>query len=319
MERHGQLDTIIAARVLRKEGAAYWCDVGLARPGLLTQEKDFSPLQEGEKVLVQISREAFGDAGEATFHAQQKPVELTRQIVLAHQACLYFPLQGRFKTRSAPPLLPIDRQQAFLKGLFAEVQQRFLQENAPSILLYGPTILERFLINLPVVTSIHIATPELMFAVKSFCHRYRPDLLEKVKLRHQGLLGEEGFDEEWQTCLDPVVPFRNGRLVIESTACLTSVDVNAPLAMAEEVNKAALAVIAKQLTWRRISGNVIVDFVATSQENKKILSHTLTQLLKEDRPTWRILGWSPLGWLELQRAKRKLPLEMVIKFVTSPV
>lgn len=313
VERPGQLDTVLAARVLRKEGKGYWCDVGLSRPGLLAREKDFLPLQEGEKVLVQISREAFLDTGEAALHAQQKPVELTRQIVLAHQGCLYFSLQEQFKVRSAPPLLSLRVQQEFLKAIFGDIQQRFLQSNAPSVLFHGPTVLERFLKNLPAATSVHVATPELLVAVKSFCHRYRPDLLERMKLRRPGLFVEEGLDEEWQTCLDPVVPFSNGRLVIESTACLTSVDVNASLAMAEEANQAALLMIAKQLVWRRISGNVVIDFMATSQGNKKVLSNKLEQLLKEDRPAWRVLGWSPLGWLELQRAKRRLPLEMLIK------
>lgn len=313
LERPGQLDTIIAARVLRKEGRAYWCDVGLSRPGLLGQEKDFPPLQEGEKVLVQISREAFLDSGEAIFHTQQKPVELTRQIVLAHQGCLYFPLQDQFKGRSAAPLLPLDQQQGYLKALFADIQQRSLQRGVPAVLLHGPTVIERFLKNLPAVTAIHVATPELILPVKSFCHCYRPDLLELLKLRRPGLFFEEGLDEEWQTCLDSIVPFSKGTLVIESTACLTSVDVNASLALAEEANEAALKVIAKQLIWRRLSGNVVIDFMATSQANKKGLSNTLERLLREDRPSWRVFGWSPLGWLELQRAKRRLPLGMVTR------
>lgn len=317
LERPGQLDTILAARVLRKEGQAYWCDVGLARPGLLGQEKDFPALQEGQKVLVQISREAFLDSGEAALHARQKPVELTSQVTLAHQGCLYFPLQEQFRGRSAAPLLPLSQQQEFLKALFTDIHHCFLQSSAPTILFQGPTVVERFLINLPAtVGAIHVATPELMLHIKSFCHRYRPDLIGLLKLRRPRLFIEEGLDEEWQTCLEPIVPFSKGRLVIESTACLTSVDVNASLTMSEEANQVALKIIAQQLIWRRISGNVIVDFMSTSQKNKKILSNTLEQLLREDRPAWRSFGWSSLGWLELQRAKRRLPLDMVRKFYT---
>jgi len=65
--------------------------------------------------------------------------------------------------------------------------------------------------------------------------------------------------------------------------------------------------------WRRLSGNVIIDFLADSPVQQQIIQKTLTTLLKVDRPAWRILGWSPLGWLELQRPKRRISLNMVMQ------
>lgn len=311
LDRPGQLDTIFAAIVLRKEASFYWCDIGLARPGLLSVEKGFQPLQEGEKVLVQVKREAFLDKGEAAHHAA-KPVELTRQIVLAHQGCLYFALTGQFKPRTAMPVSALSQQQQLLERIFADVQRQGLA-TAPSLLLPGPTVLERFLKELPLQTSVKVSTPELMLKVKTFCHLYRPDLMDHLTLGRPGLLVEEGLDDLWQSCLDDVVPFSMGTIVIESTACVTTIDVNAPIAKSREINQSVLGLIAQQLTWRRLSGNVIIDFLADSPAQQQMIQKTLTTLLKTDRPAWRVLGWSSLGWLELQRAKRRIPLHMVMQ------
>lgn len=143
--RAGTIDSIFAAKVLRKEGDCYWCDLGLPRPGLLTHEKNPPLLQEGEKVLVQISREAFTDGGEHAIHGQKKPVELTQQIVLAHQSCLYFPRQQRFKQRGASPVLPLTQQQKCLVALFQKINNQFIVSKAPLVLHSGPTVIERFL------------------------------------------------------------------------------------------------------------------------------------------------------------------------------
>lgn len=311
LDRPGQLDAIFAATVLRKDTSFYWCDIGLARPGLLSLEKGLQPLHEGEKVLVQIKREAFLDKGEASHHLA-KPVELTRQIVLAHQGCLYFALTGQFKPRTALPVCALSQQQQVLENIFVEVQQQSLA-SAPSLLLAGSTVLERFLKELPLRTPVKIATPELMIKAKTFCHLYRPDLLDYLVLGRPGLWTEEGLDEIWQTCLDDIIPFSMGNILIESTACVTTIDVNAPLAKSREINHRILGVIAQQLMWRRLSGNVIIDFLADSPVQQQIIQKTLTTLLKADRPAWRILGWSPLGWLELQRAKRRIPLNMLMQ------
>jgi hypothetical protein len=311
LDRPGQLDTIFAATVLRKDTSFYWCDIGLARPGLLSLEKGFQPLCEGEKVLVQIKREAFLDKGETSHHFA-KPVELTRQIVLAHQGCLYFALTGQFKPRTALPVCVLSQQQQVLERIFTEVQQQCLT-SAASLILPGPTVLDRFLKELPVRTPVKIATPELMLKAKTFCHVYRPDLLDYLILERPGLWTKEGLDEIWQTCLDDIVPVSMGNILIESTACVTTIDVNAPLAKSREFNQQVLGLVAHQLMWRRLSGNVIIDFLADSPAQQQIIQKTLTTLLKADRPAWRILGWSPLGWLELQRSKRRIPLNMVMQ------
>lgn len=317
LERPGQLDSIFAARVLRKELSSYWCDIGLARPGLLSFEKGFSLLEEGEKVLVQIKREAFLDAGEPAHHHFQKPVALTRNIVLAHQGCLYFALTGHLRARSTPPIQPLDQQRTVLETLFKVVEEKFATSSAPALLLSGPTVIERFLKELPENTPVEVATPDLMLSVKTFCYRYRPDLMSSLHLRRPNLFCLAGLDEAWQTCLESKLIHRKGSIVIETTACVTSIDVNASLSKAGEINQEILLLVAQQLIWRRLSGNVIIDFIADSPSHKQIIQQTLKVLLRADRPKWHILGWSPLGWLELQRSKRRLPLQMVLQLLNN--
>lgn len=312
LDRPGQLDAIYQAKIIKKESNSYWCDVGLNRPALLAQEKELPRLQEGEKVLVQISREAFDDAAETSDNHFQKPVKLTQNIILSHQACLYFPLRDSFKERSASPLSPLASQQQQLKAIYKQIVDNGRLEK-PGMIYAGPTLIERFLKDLPPHTIVHVAPPELMIMVRETCQLYRPDLLENLSIKHTDLFQEEGLEDAWQSCLEPVISFSHGKIIIESTSCVTSIDVNGPIGKATEVNKQALTIIAEQLKWRRLSGNIIIDFMADGVKEKQILLQKLSSLLASDRPRWKILRWSDLGWLELQRSKRRISLPSLIQ------
>lgn len=310
--REGMLDSIYSAKVVGKEGSSYWCDIGLPRPGLLNKEASFPVLQVGEKVLVQVKREAFLDVAEACHHHSQKPVELTRHLVFSHQGCLYFALKNDYMLRSAEPCLPLETQKQQLQTLYKKVQSQFLTCPSPQLLVAGPSVLQRFLRDLPFATPILFSCPLLLVDARTYCQAFRPDLLQGIDLYNSSLFYSEGLDEVWQSCLDKEVRTPHGNLIFETTACVTSIDVNSSLSHRETINSAFIGLIAQHLCWRRISGNVIIDFASLPPSSQGALQKKLANCLKDDRPRWHLYGWSPLGWLELQRAKRRLPLSMIL-------
>lgn len=317
IDRPGVLDSIYLAKIIKKESFVYWCDLGLDRPGLLASEKDFPPLREGDKVLVQISREAFEDDAENALNHFQKPVKLTRNIILSHQGCLYFPLKKSFKQRTAFTSLSFSNQENQLKNIYQQIIEKAAQCNI-GIVYSGPSVLERFLKDL-IVTSLAVLveTPELMLKAQEICRMYRPDLLETLSVKRTDLFQDEGIEDFWQSCLDPIIQLKEGKVIIEATSCVISIDVNGPIGMATSVNEEAVIVISQQLMWRRLSGNIIIDFMATDIEEKKKLLQKIEYALISDRPSWKVYGWSELGWLELQRSKRRIPLHTVLKRYTN--
>jgi Ribonuclease G/E len=74
-------------------------------------------------------------------------------------------------------------------------------------------------------------------------------------------------------------------------------------------NLAAAAAIARQLRLRNLGGGIVVDFVGLdSRASREKVRTALGEALATDPATPRILGWTRLGHLELVRPRRGRPL-----------
>ncbi len=138
----------------------------------------------------------------------------------------------------------------------------------------------------------------------------RPDPLDRLRAAYPeaGIVtnAHHEVDEALDAALDPVVPLAGGgRLVIEQTAALTSVDVDSGGARPAEVNASAVSEIARQLRLRSIGGQVVVDFVS-GRDRKPLfrLAEALKQAVAADPVPTHVFGVSPLGLVELTRERR---------------
>ena len=101
-----------------------------------------------------------------------------------------------------------------------------------------------------------------------------------------------------------------GFITIDKTEALTAIDVNSGKYIGGKdleqtvyrVNKEATIEIAKQLRLRDIGGIIIIDYIDMEKnETKNKILEELNECLKKDRSKNQIIGFTPLGLLEMTR------------------
>ena len=116
------------------------------------------------------------------------------------------------------------------------------------------------------------------------------------------LFDHYGVHEAIELALEPVVPLNGGgRLIIESTAAFTAVDIDAGSMPVEQANAAAMDALAEALRLRAIGGPIIVDLIP-ARSPKKFVEQLRTAVLQDPVPT-RLSGLTPDGRIELTRRR----------------
>lgn len=241
-------------------------DIGDERPALLPlRHAGDAQREEGARVLVQVRREAW----------QDKAPRLTATI--------------------AAPGLPALAERA---GRFAPPAQLFPAPGfAAALALRLPAMPQRIVADdVAIVPELRAGFPEIEVA-----HEDADDWPVDV-------------EAAFETALVPTLALRGGgRVHIGEypTASLIDVDTGTPddgasaerTAMA--VNRAAAALIARQLRLRNIAGAIVVDFVGLDRRGaRERLQQAMVARLAGDPAKPQLLGWTRLGHLEIVRPRR---------------
>ncbi|MXU66543.1 ribonuclease G [Rhodobacteraceae bacterium KN286] len=103
-----------------------------------------------------------------------------------------------------------------------------------------------------------------------------------------------------------------GWMAVEPTSALVAVDVNSggdfSPAATLKANLAAAAELPRQLRLRGLGGQVVVDFAPLGKKDRKQVEQALRRALKSDPVETSLIGWTPMGHLELQRKRERQPL-----------
>lgn len=129
-------------------------------------------------------------------------------------------------------------------------------------------------------------------------------------------LADAGIWEEIDALRRPEVPLgagtTGGFLAVEPTRALVAIDVNTggdtSPAAGLKANLAAAAELPRQLRLRGLGGQVVVDFAPMPRAERPRVERALAHALKGDGIDTAIVGWTPLGHLELQRKRARRPL-----------
>jgi ribonuclease G len=129
----------------------------------------------------------------------------------------------------------------------------------------------------------------------------------------------------WKNALKKVVWLDNGAfLLIESTEALTVVDVNSGKFTGKDdleqtvlqTNTLAAVEMAKQLVLRNISGIILIDFIDMKKEShRQEVLEAFSGALEGDSQRTAVLGFTALGVLELTRKRTRPPLD---EYLTIP-
>jgi ribonuclease G len=125
-------------------------------------------------------------------------------------------------------------------------------------------------------------------------------------------LADAGIWEEVETLRRPAVALGQGSLAVEPTRALVAVDVDTGAdlspAAALKANLAAAAELPRQLRLRGLGGQVTVDFAPLARSDRAQVERALAKALRADGIDTTVVGWTPLGHLELQRKRLRRPL-----------
>jgi ribonuclease G len=159
------------------------------------------------------------------------------------------------------------------------------------------------------IQQIAVSGRAALGAVERWCEAFAPELAPLIEFHEPGakLFDAHDLDNAIDALRGPHVPLPDGgSLMIEPTAALTAIDVNAGAgANILAVNLGAAAEIARQLRLRHIGGLIVIDFVSMPRprDGAKI-GQALASALADDAAQTHILAMSRFGLIEMTRERR---------------
>lgn len=128
-----------------------------------------------------------------------------------------------------------------------------------------------------------------------------------------GGFDREGVLEQLEALQSPEHPLPGGGwMSVEPTRALVAVDVNTggdtSPAASLKANLAAMKELPRALRLRGLGGQITVDIAPMPKGQRKQVEGALRAALKSDPVESSIVGWTPLGHLEIQRKRERRPL-----------
>jgi Ribonuclease G/E len=107
-----------------------------------------------------------------------------------------------------------------------------------------------------------------------------------------------------------------GHLFVEPTRALVAVDVNTGgttgLAAGLKVNIAAARALPRALRLRGLGGQIVVDLAPMPKKERRGFEQALRAALRACPVETALVGWTPLGHVELSRKRERLPLAQAL-------
>jgi ribonuclease G len=329
--------TIWLGRVAKVAPAinAAFVDVGLERAGFLRANDAAvlnAPPTEGQAILVQARRPG----------ADGKGIGLTADIAIPGRFLTLTPMrpgEGFANNAAAGSAAAGGAGESTLaaerEGLLAQwrgIQAAQRTASPPAALWREPPLLERFLRDRaqPGVRAIHVNTAAALQRARAWLAAHAPEMADALA-PHRGpelLFDRHGLEDQADGVLAPRVTLPSGAVIrFGATAALTAIDVDTgaataagnPVSLALAINLEAAAEIARQLRLRAIGGLIVIDFLrlADAAHQNRVLA-AFRAALADDPAAVRLLGFSPLGLVEMTRQRQGEPLAARLGEPCSP-
>jgi len=300
-------------------------------------------LQEGQHVLVQVTKEGMGDKGPALSMYLSLPGRclvlmpglnrrgVSRKIAQESERQR---LRNLIRELEVPPGVGViartasegkskedlERDLDYLIKLWTVVNARAQKSEAPSLIYQESDQVIRAIRDVfsDEISKIIVDSPEVFNRVKEFLKAVMPRHVRKVQLYEdsQPLFHKYAVEEEIEKMYSRTVALKSGgSIVLEQTEALVAIDVNSGhfkgKADAEEtafrINMEAAPEIARQVRLRDLGGLLIIDFIDMQDEKHRAeVEEALWKALKKDRARFRMLRMSPFCIVEITRQRRRV-------------
>lgn len=133
-----------------------------------------------------------------------------------------------------------------------------------------------------------------------------------------GSFARHGIDEMIDALADPRQNLPGGAFMyVEPTRAMVTVDVNTggdtSPAAGLKANIEALRALPRALRLRGLGGQVVIDMAPMAKRDRKQAESIANSAFRADPIETSLVGWTPLGHLELNRKRERLPLSECLK------
>mgnify|MGYP003108862112 FL=1 len=319
----------------------------LSLPERAPDGRSLPALRQGQKLLVQVTRDAVGDkqprldldlalpGPHLVLLAGHSRPSLSRRIedpatrrrlgnLLAELAADFEGASLLARTAAADVTESLLRDEAArLATTWRELQEAGARDAPAQRVWPELPFAQRVLRDYagPVPRAIRVDDTDTADALRAWCALQRPAFAPLVE--HDGgrrsLFARHGVDRAIEALLQPRVPLPSGgSLIIEETAAMTTVDVNTGASSdrsdaALTANLEAAEAIPRQLRLRGIGGLVAVDFISLAEPAawRQVVA-LLQRLLAEDGTCRRVHRADPLGVVLFTRKQTGPSLSAVV-------
>lgn len=293
-----------------------------------------SYVHQGERLLVQVEKDATGTKGPRLtgvvelqgshfiYMPSGRYVAVSKKIENEHMREKWRQIGFQIKERDEGILFrtscieqPIEQLQKELEQLradYATLLNKIESYKKPGKVLERNTFIEELVDNLKKLEHAEIIVDDVDLKMNLQKYTHFPIHHYTGK---DNIFSAYHVEHEIEKALKKIVWLDNGAyLIFDETEALTVIDVNTGKFAGKnnlhdtimKTNEWAAEEVARQIRLRDIGGMILIDFIDMKEEkdNQYIIKKLKAQLMKDDRRT-NIIGFTPLGILQLTRKKTK--------------
>lgn len=127
-----------------------------------------------------------------------------------------------------------------------------------------------------------------------------------------GCLETHGALDLIDAAAQPEVALKPGTMLVEPTRALVAVDINTGSdtspAAGLKANMSAARALPAALRVRGLGGQIVVDLAPMAKKDRHVFEQTLRAAFRADDVETSFVGWTPLGHVELNRKRARVPL-----------
>ncbi len=309
--------------------------VGRVKPDMPIEDL----LQEGQEVLVQVSKDPLGSKGARVTSYITLPgrylvlmpglehIGISRRITEEDERQRLKTLVEGMKPKGYGLIVRTASEGAveeelkndleFLMLLWKNIQQKKEKVSAPTLLYSDLDLVIRSVRDLmsPDVDRVIIDSKEEFERLREFVNSYFPKLADKIELYEgqEGLFDSYGVELDISRALGRKVWLKSGGyIVIDQTEAMTVIDVNTGKFVGKEnlqdtilkTNLEAVKEIAYQIRLRNLGGIIIIDFIdMESADDRERVFNALKEAMKKDKAKTTIYNISELGLIQMTRKR----------------
>jgi ribonuclease G len=296
-------------------------------------------LQEGQEILVQVSKDPIGSKGARVTSYVTIPgrylvlmpnvehIGISRRISDESERTRLRTIVEQIKPKGYGLIIRTASEGSgeedllkdldFLHILWETVQKKKERVSAPTMLYSDLDLVFRSVRDLMVqdVKRLIVDSPEEYERIKDFVRTYFEKLLGKIELYEgtEPIFDAYGIEFDISRALGRKVWLKSGGyIVIDQTEAMTVIDVNTGKFVGKEeledtilkTNLEAVKEIAYQIRLRNLGGIIIVDFIDMEKyENRDRVFNAFIDAMKKDRAKNTISHISELGLIQMTRKR----------------